>query len=79
MLTPDVWREQILGQAAARVLAAGQMELRDLLLELLGGWPTTSRLALRTSGDLASAVQLCPPARVLLLRVAGAVIGALGL
>ncbi|HTO09740.1 MAG TPA: hypothetical protein VMR86_22000 [Myxococcota bacterium] len=79
VLTPDLWREHVLGQAAARVLAAGQMELRDLLLELLGGWPTTSRLALRASGDLASAVQLCPPARVLLLRVAGAVIGSLGL
>src|SRR5262249_13516980 len=39
VLTPDLWREQILGQAAAGVLAAGQMELRDLLLELLGGWP----------------------------------------
>ena len=79
VLTPDLWREQMLGQAAARVLAAGQMELRELLLELLGAWPTTSRLELRTSGDLASAVQLCPPARVLLLRIASAVIGALGL
>ncbi len=79
VLTPDLWREQVLGHAAARVLGAGQMELRDLLLELLGNWPTTSRLELRASGDLASAVQLCPPARVLLLRVASAVIGALGL
>ena len=69
----------MLGQAAARVLAASQMELRELLLELLSAWPTTSRLELRTSGDLASAVQLCPPARVLLLRVASAVIGSLGL
>ena len=79
VLTPDLWREQVLGHAAARVLAAGQMGLRDLLLELLGAWPTTSRLELRASGDLASAVQLCPPARVLLLRVASAVIGSLGL
>jgi tetratricopeptide (TPR) repeat protein len=79
VLTPDLWREQVLGHAAARVLGAGQMELRDLLLELLGAWPTTSRLELRASGDLASAVQLCPPARVLLLRVASAVIGSLGL
>ena len=70
MLTPDLWREQVLGQAAARVLGSGQVELRELLLELLGVWPTTSRLELRASGDLASAVQLCPPARVLLLRVA---------
>jgi hypothetical protein len=79
VLGPELWREQVLGQAAARVLAAGRMELRDLLLELLAGWPTTARLELRASGDLASAVQLCPPARVLLLRVAGAVIGTLGL
>ncbi|HTO53327.1 MAG TPA: hypothetical protein VMR50_08070 [Myxococcota bacterium] len=79
VLTPDLWREQVLGHAAARVLGAGQMELRELLLELLSGWPTTSKLSLRTSGDLASAVQLCPPARVLLLRVASAVIGSLGL
>ena len=79
VLTPDLWREQVLGHAAARVLAAGEMELRDLLLELLGSWPTTSRLELRASGDLASAVQLCPPARALLLRVASAVIAALGL
>ena len=79
VLAPDVWREQVLGQAAAKVLAAGGMELRDLLLELLAGWPTTARLELRASGDVASAVALCPPARVLLLRVASAVIGALGL
>jgi hypothetical protein len=79
VLTPDLWREQLLGHAAARVLAAGEMELRDLLLELLSCWPTTSRLELRANGDLASAVQLCPPARSLLLRVASAVIGALGL
>ena len=79
VLAPDVWREQTLGQASARVLAGGRMELRDLLLELLAAWPTTAKLELRASGDIASAVQLCPPARALLLRVAGAVIGALGL
>ncbi|MFI5314055.1 MAG: hypothetical protein ACHQ6T_00005 [Myxococcota bacterium] len=79
VLTPDLWREQVLGHAAARVLAAGRMDLRDLLLELLSCWPTTAQLELRASGDLASAVQLCPPARVLLLRVASAVIGSLGL
>ncbi len=79
VLTPDLWREQVLGHAAARVLGSGQVELRELLLELLAVWPTTSRLELRASGDLASAVQLCPPARVLLLRVASAVIGSLGL
>jgi len=79
VLAPDVWREQTLGQASARVLAGGGMELRDLLLELLAAWPTTAKLELRASGDIASAVQLCPPARALLLRVAGAVIGALGL
>jgi hypothetical protein len=49
------------------------------LLELLSAWPTTAKLELRASGDLASAVQLCPPARVLLLRIAAAVIGTLGL
>ena len=79
VLTADLWREQVLGLAAARVLAAGQTELRELLLELLASWPTTAKLELRASGDIASAIALCPPARVLLLRVAAAAIAGLGL
>ena len=79
VLTADLWREQVLGLAAARVLAAGHTELRELLLELLASWPTTAKLELRASGDIASAIALCPPARVLLLRVASAAIAGLGL
>jgi hypothetical protein len=79
VLQPELWREQMLGQAAARVLATNEVELRDILLDLLACWPSTSKLELRASGDLASAIQLCPPARDLLLRVSSAVIATLGL
>jgi hypothetical protein len=55
------------------------MDLRELLLELTGCWPATAELQLRSNGDLAAGVQLCPPARALLLRLGNATIAALGL
>ena len=79
VLEPEVWREQVLGQAAARLVASGPVELRELLLELLECWPATARLELRANGDLAAAIQLCPPARTLLLRISDAAIAAIGL
>jgi hypothetical protein len=79
VLDPLVWREQVLAQAGARLLAAGQADLRELLLELLETWPASKHLELRASGDLAAAVQLCPPARALLLRISDAAVAGLGL
>ena len=79
VLEPETWREQVLGLAAARLATAGQIELRELLLELLECWPATAHLELRANGDIAAAVQLCPPARALLLRISAAAIGELGL
>ena len=79
VLDPEVWREQVLGQAAARLVATGTVDLRELLLELLECWPATTTLQLRNHGDLAAGIQLCPPARTLLLRISNATIAALGL
>ncbi len=79
VLEPEAWREQVLAQAAAKVLATGNVELRELLLELLECWPATAELQLRSKGDLAAGIQLCPPARTLLQRIANASIGALGI
>jgi tetratricopeptide (TPR) repeat protein len=79
VLEPEIWREQTLGQAAARLATAGPIDLRELLLELLECWPATAHLELRSNGDLAAAVQLCPPARTLLLRISAGAIGELGL
>ena len=79
VLEPEAWREQVLGQAAAKLATSGAIELRELLLELLECWPATAELQLRNNGDLAAGIQLCPPARTLLLRISHAAIGALGL
>ncbi len=79
VLEPEVWREQVLGQAAARLVAGGALDLRELLLELLECWPATAHLQLRNNGDLAAGISLCPPARTLLLRISKAAIAALGL
>ena len=57
----------------------GVEQLRELLLELTECWPATAELQLRSNGDLAAGVQLCPPARALLLRLGNATIAALGL
>ena len=48
------------------------------MLTLLRIWPATSTLELESGGDLAEALQLCPPAQALLLRVADATMDALG-
>jgi len=79
VLEPEAWREQVLGQAAAKLVTTGGVDLRELLLELLECWPATAELQLRNNGDLAAGIQLCPPARTLLLRISHAAIGALGL
>ena len=78
-LDPNHWREQVLAQAAAMVLSKGKHSLADVLLHLLAHWPTTSHLGLCAGGDLGAAVQLCPPARALLLRIRDAALDALGL
>jgi predicted Zn-dependent protease len=78
-LDPDSWRAQILAQAAAMVLSEGKHSLADVLLHLLAHWPTTSHLGVCVGGDLGAAVQLCPPARALLLRIRDAALDALGL
>ena len=69
----------MLGQAAARGVASSAIELRELRIELLERWPATAHLQLRNNGDLAAGIQLCPPARTLLLRISNAAIAALGL
>ncbi len=79
VLQPEDWRAQVLGQAAARLVATSAVDLRELLLELAECWPRTAELQLRTNGDLAAAIQLCPPATALLLRLGNATIAALGL
>ncbi len=79
VLEPEAWREQVLGQAAAKLVSAGAVDLRELLLELLECWPATAELQLRNNGDLAAGIQLCPPARTLLLRIGNAAMEALGL
>ncbi|MEX2205207.1 MAG: tetratricopeptide repeat protein, partial [Myxococcota bacterium] len=79
VLEPEAWREQVLGQAAAKLMTSGTVDLRELLLELLECWPATAELQLRNNGDLAAGIQLCPPARTLLLRIGHATMGALGL
>ena len=78
-LEPEFWREQMLAQAAAMALRKSKCSLADALLHLLSNWPATSHLAVRSGGDLGAAVQLCPPARALLLRIRDAAIAALGL
>jgi len=78
-LEPEVWRAEVLAQAAARLVATSAMDLRELLLELTECWPATAELQLRSNGDLAAGIQLCPPARALLLRLGNATIASLGL
>ncbi len=78
-LAPADWRADVAGRAAAQVLASGEVELRELLLALLGCWPDTRQLDLRNGGELAAAIQACAPARALMLRVVDGTIQALGL
>ena len=78
-LDPELWREELLAQATALAVRDGKLSLRDGLLELLALWPSSKHLDLRSGGDLAAAVQLCPPARSVLLRLADAAIDGIGL
>lgn len=75
----DAWREALLCEAAARAVQARSLTLREALLALLESWPATRRLDLRNGGELGAALQLCDPARALLLRVADGTLGGLGL
>jgi hypothetical protein len=78
-LEPSTFREELFGQAAARAVDQGKMQLPEALFSLLELWPATADLDLRTGGDLSAAIQKCPPAQALLLRVADTTLGALGL
>lgn len=78
-LDVETWREALLCEAAARAVLSRSLPLRDALLDLLTCWPATRRLDVRNGGDLGSALQLCDPARALLLRVADATLAGLGL
>jgi hypothetical protein len=73
----EIWREELLAQAAACALNAGRTSTSEALHALLEQGALTHSLALRSGGDVSAAIQLCPPARVLLLRIADAVIEAL--
>ena len=75
----DRWREALLCEAAAHAVVAGTLTLREALLDLLDCWPATRRLDLRNGGDLGAALQLCDPARALLLRIADETLAGLGL
>jgi len=78
-LEVEAWREAMLCEAAAGAVVSHELTLRDALLDLLDAWPATQRLDLRGGGDLGAAVQLCAPARALLLRIADATLSGLGL
>jgi tetratricopeptide (TPR) repeat protein len=73
------WRAEVVGQAAARVIVAGELDLRETLLAVAAGWPATRHLDLRTGAQISAAIQACPAARSLLLRIADGAIDALGL
>jgi tetratricopeptide (TPR) repeat protein len=77
-LDPVIWREELLAQSMAMALTDGQVSLDEALRTLLTLWRTTSHLDLDGGGDLGAALQLCPPARALLLRIADATLAALG-
>ena len=78
-LETEVWRSEVLAEAAARLFASGRMDLGALLACLLAAWAETSHLDTRMTQNLGAAIQICPPARGLLLRIAGAAIEGLGL
>jgi hypothetical protein len=78
-LDPARWREQALAQAAAGAIASGAVGLEEAMRGLLLFSEATERLELADSADPGAILQLCPPARALLLRVADGCIEALGL
>ncbi|MEE8556872.1 MAG: tetratricopeptide repeat protein [Myxococcota bacterium] len=72
-VTPSLFRAEILGVATARAIGRQHSTLRAALEALLHEWPATTELDLTGRGDLGEAIQLCPPARSLLLRIAAQV------
>ena len=73
------WRAEVLAEAAAGTLERGRQDLDDLLRALLGAWPTTRHLDTEPADNPGPAIQICPPARALLLRIATAALDGLGL
>ncbi|MEE9280381.1 MAG: tetratricopeptide repeat protein [Myxococcota bacterium] len=78
-LETEVWRSEVLAEAAARLFDSGRMDLSALLACLLTAWAETSHLDTGVTENLGAAIQICPPARGLLLRIASAAIEGLGL
>jgi tetratricopeptide (TPR) repeat protein len=78
-LEPTRWRCEVAAWAAARLLQRGEAPLRDLLLGLLGAWAPARDLEALRGADLGPALQSCPPARLLLWRIARVVVAQLGL
>ena len=73
------WRAEVLAEAAARTLERGHLDLDDLLHVLLGVWPATRHLETKPADNSGAVIQICPPARRLLLRIATATLDGLGL
>jgi tetratricopeptide (TPR) repeat protein len=71
-LDPEVWRVDLLAQAAAAAVRQGRVSLRDALVALVAACPESAHLDLSHGGDLAAATQLSPAARALLLRIVDA-------
>ena len=71
----ELWRAELMGVAAARAAASGALGLREALEALLRVQPETTGMEVRATGGLAEASQLCPPARLLLLRIAQSIAG----
>lgn len=73
-LDPKVWREELLAEAAAHAVSSAELSLHQALLAC---WPATRELNVNSGGNIGAVVQLCAPARALLLRVADETIGEL--
>ncbi len=71
----ELWRAELMGVAAARAAASGALGLREALEALLRVQPETTGMEVRATGGLGEASQLCPPARLLLLRIAQSIAG----
>ncbi len=73
----ETWRIEVLTQAASQALAAGTEALTSAMLALLSAWPATRHLNARSKEQRAAAISVCPPARLLLARMAAAVLDSL--
>lgn len=78
-LDPRTWRAHVLARAAARAVHDQRLPVRSALLAMLRSWPETQRAATSTAIELGAAIQACPPARILLGRLADASLRGLGL